>query len=75
MTIFEDLMTAPGSHKRECAQLNRCVCGQEQCQIEQFEAQLKRAMGMHPDWAEAHPDREPKTVFNADAHRQFMRNL
>lgn len=66
MTIFEDLMTAPGAHKRECAQLNRCVCGQEQCQIEQFERQLKRAMEMHP---------EPQPKFNADAHRRFMRNL
>jgi hypothetical protein len=49
MTIFEDLMTAPGSHKTECAQLNRCVCGQEQCQLEDFERRLKQAMAAHPE--------------------------
>jgi hypothetical protein len=44
MTIFEDMMLYPSSHKRECLFQNRCICGQYERQNADFEARLKRAM-------------------------------
>lgn len=53
--VFEDMMLYPSSHKRECAQLNRCVCGYYERQNADFEQRLKRAMEKWPDQLQYQP--------------------